>query len=114
MYGTRRGSRRLRPIFCLNAAKYGRGKPIDVVVRRAGESAILEVTDHGIGIAPEDRARIFGRFERAVPVENYGGFGVGLWVVQRVIEAHEGSITVDSTIGVGSTFRVTLPIAPRV
>ena len=98
----------------LNAAKYGRGKPIDVAVRRAGDSAILEVTDRGIGIAPEDRARIFGRFERAVPVENYGGFGVGLWVVHRVIEAHEGSITVDSAIGVGSTFRVTLPIAPRV
>jgi signal transduction histidine kinase len=98
----------------LNATKYGRGAPIDVVVRCDGTWALLEVTDHGIGIAPEDRARIFGCFERAVPVENYGGFGIGLWVVHRVVEAHGGSIALESTVGVGSTFRVRLPLeAPR-
>jgi signal transduction histidine kinase len=97
----------------VNAAKYGSGQPIDVLVERERESAILSVTDRGIGIAPEDHGRIFGRFERAVSVENYGGFGVGLWVVKRVVEAHDGSIDVSSAVGRGSTFRVTLPLAAR-
>jgi signal transduction histidine kinase len=97
----------------VNAAKYGSGQPIDVVVERDGEAAILAVIDRGIGIAPEDHARIFARFERAVSVEHYGGFGVGLWVVKRIVDAHDGSIEVSSAIGLGSTFRVTLPLAPR-
>jgi signal transduction histidine kinase len=97
----------------VNAGKYGSGKPIEVVVHRSGDSATLTVKDHGIGIAPEDQARIFGRFERAVSVEHYGGFGVGLWVVKRVIDAHGGSIAVESAVGQGSTFRVSLPLATR-
>jgi signal transduction histidine kinase len=96
----------------LNAAKYGRGQPIDVLVRRDADHAVLEVKDHGIGVAEEDRLRIFGRFERAVPVANYGGFGIGLWVVQRVVDAHGGSIEVEGAVGVGATFRVRLPLVP--
>jgi signal transduction histidine kinase len=92
-----------------NAVKYGQGKPIEVSVRAEGERALLEVTDHGIGIAPDDQARIFGRFERAVPVRHYGGFGVGLWVARSVAEEHGGKVRVTSRPGLGSTFTLELP-----
>jgi signal transduction histidine kinase len=69
------------------------------------------VTDHGIGLASGDRERIFLRFERAVPLRNYGGFGVGLWIAQQVVEAHGGRIRVASQEGEGSTFTMEIPLA---
>jgi len=92
-----------------NAVKYGRGAP--VTIRVAGEvgHAVLAVTDRGIGISPEHQARIFGRFERAVPPRNYGGLGLGLWIVRSLVEAHGGVISVVSAPGRGSTFTVKLP-----
>lgn len=93
-----------------NAIKYGEGRPIELGVDLgAGGKARLWVKDHGIGIAPADQARIFDRFERAVPQRHYGGFGVGLWVVRLAAEAHGGRIQVASTPGEGSTFTLTLP-----
>jgi signal transduction histidine kinase len=71
--------------------------------------ALLEVRDHGIGIPPENQARIFGRFERAVPERHYGGFGLGLWIARQLIDAHGGSIVVESAPGQGSRFTVRLP-----
>ena len=65
--------------------------------------------DHGIGIAPADQERIFGKFERAVSMRNYGGFGLGLWIVSQLAAAHGGSVAVASARGVGSTFTLTLP-----
>nr|WP_211193786.1 ATP-binding protein [Pyxidicoccus fallax] len=94
-----------------NAMKYGAGKPIEVVLERTGDRARLRVTDHGIGIAREDRERIFERFERAVPVRHYGGLGLGLWIARQIVEAHGGSIAVTDTPGGGATFRVELPAA---
>ncbi|HYO58435.1 sensor histidine kinase, partial [Archangium sp.] len=70
------------------------------------------VSDAGIGIAPEHLERVFGRFERAVSERNYGGFGLGLWITREIIEAMGGRISVSSTLGVGSTFRVELPCEP--
>jgi signal transduction histidine kinase len=96
-----------------NALKFGRGRPIEITVERFGEVARLTVTDQGIGIAPEKQSRIFERFERAVPSQHYGGFGVGLWVARQVAEAHGGSIRVSSTEGIGSTFVVELPALPQ-
>jgi signal transduction histidine kinase len=93
-----------------NAIKYGEGKPIEVKVDVDGARARLVVTDHGIGIAPTDQARIFERFERAVPERHYGGFGVGLWVARLVAEAHGGRIAVESLPGNGSTFTLELPL----
>jgi signal transduction histidine kinase len=61
-------------------------------------------------VAPENRARIFNRFERAVPVRHYGGLGLGLWVSRQVVEAHGGSIAVTDTPGGGATFTVELPL----
>jgi signal transduction histidine kinase len=95
-----------------NAVKYGEGRPVEVTVTRSDRDATISVNDHGIGIAPEDQERIFERFERAVPLQHYGGFGIGLWVAKRVVEAHGGTISVSSAPGKGSTFVVTLPITP--
>jgi signal transduction histidine kinase len=92
-----------------NAIRYGCGKPIDVSVERAGDLATIRVRDHGIGISPADRARIFERFERAVSGRHFGGLGIGLWIARRIVEAHGGWIEVDSEPGNGSTFSVCLP-----
>jgi signal transduction histidine kinase len=93
-----------------NAVKFGGEKPIHVSVEERSGEAILKVQDSGIGIAPEDRSRLFERFERAVSVRHYGGFGVGLWLVRRNAEAHGGRVQVESAPGAGSTFTVALPL----
>jgi signal transduction histidine kinase len=95
-----------------NAITFGLDRPIRVSVAADGKLARLAVADQGIGVPPEEQARIFGRFERAVSSENYGGMGLGLYVVSRIVEAHEGSIRVESTPGSGATFVVELPRAP--
>lgn len=93
-----------------NAIKYGAGQPIELTLERSDEgAAYLRVTDRGIGITPEDSARIFDRFERAVSPRHYGGMGLGLYIVRQIVEAHSGSIAVESTPGVGSSFTVLLP-----
>lgn len=93
-----------------NAIKFGQGKPIQVSVRVEGELARLTVVDHGLGIPPEAQERIFEKFERAVPASHFGGFGLGLWIVRQILEAHGGGIRIDSRLGEGSTFVVDLPI----
>jgi signal transduction histidine kinase len=75
-----------------------------------GQVARLAVRDHGIGIAPTDRERIFERFERASSVRHYGGLGLGLYITRQVVEAHGGTIRVVSHTGAGSTFAVELPL----
>ncbi len=94
-----------------NAVKFGEGKPISISVSRDGSTARVVVTDNGIGIAREEQARIFGKFERAVSERHYGGFGLGLWVARQIVEAHGGSIRVASEAGKGSTFVVELPLS---
>ena len=96
-----------------NAAKYGSGKPIRITVERKQDTARLIVQDQGIGIDPDKKERIFQRFERAVPLEHYGGLGLGLWIARQVVEAHGGNIGVSSSAGEGSTFTVELPIVTR-
>ena len=97
-----------------NAIKYGGGKPVEVRVEHGGGGvARVAVQDHGIGIAASDQARIFERFERAVPERHYGGFGVGLWIARVVAEAHGGRLQVTSREGEGSTFVLELPVAER-
>lgn len=95
-----------------NAIKFGAGRSIEMVVTAAGAWARLSVTDHGIGIDPADQARIFERFERAVSMRHYGGFGLGLWITRQNVEAMGGVIRVASRRGEGSTFTVELPISP--
>jgi PAS domain S-box-containing protein len=96
-----------------NAIKYGPGKPIEIRLRAESERAMLTVRDHGIGIAPEHQSRVFDKFERAVSHRQYGGFGLGLWISRQLIEAHHGSISVESQPGAGSTFTVAVPLRPE-
>jgi len=93
-----------------NAIKYGCERPVHVEVSTDGERATISVRDHGIGIAPEDRERIFGRFERAVSVSNYGGLGLGLFICRQIVEAHGGTIGVEPGDAIGSRFIVQLPL----
>jgi PAS domain S-box-containing protein len=92
-----------------NAAKYGRGSSIDIRVAGDASAVRLSVRDHGFGIPAAEQARIFERFERAVSTRHYGGFGFGLWCVRRIVEAHDGSVRVESAPGEGATFTIELP-----
>ena len=94
-----------------NAIKYGTGAPVALLVEMKGESARIVVRDEGIGIETKDQDRIFGRFERAVSSNHFGGFGLGLWITKQVIDAHGGTIDVRSELGEGSTFQVLLPLS---
>jgi two-component system, OmpR family, sensor kinase len=93
-----------------NSIKFGAGRPIGIVLRSDGQNAELTLRDQGIGISEEDRARIFQRFERAVARREQGGFGIGLWLAHQLTVAMGGSIAVESTLGEGATFTVTLPL----
>ncbi|MDC0677611.1 AAA family ATPase [Sorangium atrum] len=93
-----------------NAIKYGAGGPVHVVVRDEGDRARLVVRDHGMGIAEADQTRIFERFERAVSVRNFGGLGLGLYIVRWIVTSHGGTIRVESKPGAGATFIVELPL----
>ena len=97
-----------------NAIKYGAGSPIDVRVEAPVGRAVLSIHDRGIGIPEEDQRRIFQRFERAVSQRNYGGFGLGLWIVRQIVEAQGGAVQVASQPGLGSTFTVELETGARV
>ncbi len=97
-----------------NAVKYGAGKPVEVTYGPAPGGARLVVRDAGIGIDPADQRQIFERFERAVSSRNYGGLGLGLYIVKRIVEAHCGTVRVESKPGEGSAFSVELPAQPSV
>jgi signal transduction histidine kinase len=92
-----------------NAIKYGPGKPVEVRVESDATTGRIVVRDRGIGIAPKDATRIFERFERAVSARHYGGMGLGLYITRQIVEAHGGTIRVDSVPKEGSTFTVELP-----
>ncbi len=92
-----------------NSIKYGRGAPIEVAVAADGDLARITVRDFGIGISPEDEARIFERFERAVSHRHYGGLGLGLWIARQIVEAHGGRITFERPPDIGTRFAVELP-----
>jgi len=95
-----------------NAIKYGRGEPVVLSTQRDGDWAVLTVRDRGIGIAAEEQAKLFAKFSRAVPYNNYGGLGLGLWVVDQITRAHGGTIQLDSRKDQGASFTVRLPLAP--
>ncbi|WP_437300382.1 AAA family ATPase [Sorangium sp. So ce426] len=95
-----------------NAVKFGEGKPIVVRAEGDGDWARLVVRDRGAGIPRATQARLFGRFERGVSERHFGGLGLGLWIVRRVVDALGGSIRIESEPGAGATFIVELPREP--
>lgn len=98
-----------------NALRYTEHGEVRLAVRQEQEHAVLEVTDTGIGIAPEDLRHIFTRFWRGDRSRSRatGGAGIGLSIVRELVRAHDGRIDVDSTPGRGSHFRVIFAAAPH-
>ena len=102
-----------------NAVKYSEKAERKEVTVRLGERdgrIQISVTDHGIGIAPEEQKKIFEKFYRVSTglVHDVKGSGLGLSLVKHIVEAHHGTVTVESAVGHGSTFTVTLPAADSV
>jgi PAS domain S-box-containing protein len=97
--------------FLDNATKYSTpGSPIELKLEWDG-AARVSVTDHGVGIPPEEQARLFERFFRAKMKDSrrIPGLGLGLYICRMIVELHGGQIGVQSTPGQGSTFFFTLP-----
>jgi signal transduction histidine kinase len=92
-----------------NAVKFGAGAPIAVSVSGDHQSAWVEVSDHGVGIANEDRERIFDRRGRASDDHRASGFGLGLWLVKSIALAHGGQVDLRSALGQGASFTLRLP-----
>lgn len=93
-----------------NAAKFGAGHPIRVDVTAAGEMVRLTISDQGVGIPSDQQERIFERFDRGSTATHYGGMGMGLFIVSKIVNAHSGAIRVESSPHQGASFIVELPI----
>ena len=97
-----------------NATKYTpEGGRITVSVRNDGKAATVEVADTGRGISPEHLPRLFDRFYRADAARSRaaGGTGLGLAIARMLVDAHEGELSLSSTVGVGTVATVRLPLA---
>jgi len=106
---------RLFLVVLENAVKYTpAGGRIELVLSNGAGNARIEIRDTGIGIDSKDLPHIFERFYRADPARSResGGSGLGLAIALRIAELHGGSIDARSTLGSGSTFRISLPLAP--
>jgi two-component system, OmpR family, phosphate regulon sensor histidine kinase PhoR len=98
-----------------NAIQYNRaGGQVEVVLRSEDGAQVVSVRDTGIGIPQQDLVRVFERFYRVDTARSRetGGTGLGLSIVRHAVESHGGTIRVDSLLGEGTTFTVTLPIEP--
>ena len=96
-----------------NAIKYSpKGGEVRIAAHASGNTLVLDVTDQGIGIPPEDLPQLFTRFYRSWIARQSGirGTGLGLVVAKEAVELHGGTIAVESQVGVGTRFSVTLPI----
>jgi two-component system sensor histidine kinase BaeS len=88
------------------------GGEIAIDVYGRGEDVVIQVADSGIGISEEDLPHIFDRFFKSDPARSgeKGGTGLGLPITKKIVEAHGGTIEVESVLGEGSTFRLVLPL----
>ncbi|HEX5417568.1 MAG TPA: HAMP domain-containing sensor histidine kinase, partial [Chloroflexota bacterium] len=94
-----------------NALKYSPSEcEVSVRLTREENEARLSVTDHGVGIAPEQIEALFQPFSRPIQNPEVRGIGLGLYITKGIVEAMHGRIWVESAVGKGSTFYVTLPI----
>jgi signal transduction histidine kinase len=96
-----------------NGVKYSLpdSRPVEVTATRSGDAVIVRVSDDGPGIPATDQASIFEPFYRVDRSRSRktGGYGLGLSIAKRVVEAHGGTLTVQDNAGRGTTFVVTLP-----
>jgi signal transduction histidine kinase len=92
-----------------NAIKYGNHQPVEITAVANDNAIELRVVDNGIGIPGSNPERIFQRFERAGNARSFGGMGLGLYIVNQLVEAHGGIISVKTEEGRGTTFAVVLP-----
>ncbi len=92
-----------------NAIKYAPNAPLLVSLKKTWGSVVLRVRDHGPGIPKDKHDRVFERFERVISASKVSGLGLGLHISKEIMEAHRGSITVESETGRGAEFVVTLP-----
>jgi two-component system, OmpR family, phosphate regulon sensor histidine kinase PhoR len=98
-----------------NAVKYSsEGSTVRVSVSRADDQVVFTCADEGLGISEEDRARLFTEFFRTSNLEalRRPGTGLGLSIVDRIVARHRGRVELGLELGVGTTFRVLLPVAP--
>ncbi len=96
-----------------NAVKFTpAGGKISINLERENENAVVRITDTGIGIPAEEQTRIYERFFKADKARSRsaGGSGLGLSIVHKILEMHQGNITVISTLGEGTTFTITFPM----
>jgi len=98
-----------------NALKFTERGRVTVRASRLGERVVIEVADTGVGIAPTDLTVVFEAFRqvKANIARSHGGVGLGLFIVARFVELLRGTVTVESAVGRGSTFRVELPLDHR-
>lgn len=94
-----------------NALKYGNKRGVEIRVWSENSQALISVRDHGIGIALEDQKKIFEKFERAVSEKNFGGLGLGLYIIRELVKLHGGEVSVQSALNQGATFTLSLPIS---
>jgi signal transduction histidine kinase/CheY-like chemotaxis protein len=98
-----------------NGVRFGGARPLEVTVATDGPSAQVRIRDRGVGLRPEELARVFEPFYQAPQslARTSGGLGLGLAIVKTVAELHGGRVTVASAgAGHGSTFEITLPTCP--
>jgi len=95
-----------------NAFKFTLEGSISVTQRQAGKNVVLEVSDSGAGIPPDELPRVFDRFHRieGTPARTHEGSGIGLALIRDTVALHGGTVTVRSRVGEGTTFAVTLPL----
>jgi signal transduction histidine kinase len=96
-----------------NALKYAAGTPVEIVLAGKEEEVTAMVSDAGPGIPESEWARLFRRFERAAPMRNFGGLGLGLYVARQIVEAHGGDIRLTGGRPRGAHFLIRLPRGPR-
>lgn len=108
--GDRERLRQIVDNLVSNAVKYGQNTPIIVALAAHPTSVVVKVTDHGRGIPREAIPQIFDRFHR-VPGEGGRGHGLGLFIAAALARLHKGTVSVQSEVGQGSTFSITLPLA---
>ncbi|MGJ3244955.1 MAG: ATP-binding protein [Elainellaceae cyanobacterium] len=93
-----------------NGVKYSsEGSVVTLTFSRSAQQAIFQVADQGMGIPADAQARLFEPFFRAPGAKSVLGTGMGLSIVQKCVERHDGQISIESTVGIGSVFRVVLP-----